>query len=65
MKIVVYSTVAFSERVDRCPDGGYICLIACKVITTFLLGFPYKVVDTVPLLFVFFERLLLPRFVPE
>ena len=43
----VYSTVAFSERVDRCPDGGYICLIACKVITTFLLGFPYKVVDMV------------------
>ena len=52
----VYSTVAFSERVDRSPHGGYVCFIACKVINIFLLGFPCKVVDTVLLLFVSYER---------
>ena len=59
MKIVVSSTVTISERVDRFPHGGYVCFIACKVITIFRLGLHYKAVNTVSLLLVFFELLLL------
>ena len=60
-KIVIYSTVAFGECVYRSPRRGYVCSVACKVLKLFLLGLPYKVVDMVPLLFVFYKLLLLPK----
>ena len=64
-KIAACSTVVLNDCVDRSPYGAYICFIARKVMKVFLLGLPFKVVDKVPLLFVFYKFLLLPRFVSE
>ena len=72
-KIAVYGTVVFSERVDRSLHGGYNVFIACKIMNICFLGLPYQLVDTVPLLFLFYELFfsflfffffLLPKFVP-